>query len=109
MPDEKTQKHWALEATVQVERSVDCTYFCVVGWGPAGYSGIQQKENNERVAIFSMWNEGSHSVELVNVGPGVKVSEFGGEGTGIKTIKDLNWKEGSNVTFNVEGHLLEGM
>ncbi len=31
-----------LECTTTVEESADCTYFCVVGWGPGGYSGIQQ-------------------------------------------------------------------
>ena len=46
--DPETNTNWLLEATVQVERSADNTYFSVVGFGPGGYSGIQQKPNNER-------------------------------------------------------------
>ena len=40
-----------------MKESRDCTYFCVVGWGPGGYSGIQQINSERRVAIFSMWND----------------------------------------------------
>ena len=105
---QETQKHWHLEATVQVERSADHTYFMVVGFYPGGYCGIQQKQNNERVAIFSLWNKGSYSVKSVGAGPGVQVSEFGGEGTGIKTMRDCDWKVGTLVTFTVEGYI-EGM
>ena len=104
----EANQSWKLEATVQVERSADHTYFMVVGFYPGGYCGIQQKENNERVAIFSLWNKGSYSVESVGAGPGVQVSEFGGEGTGIKTMRDCDWKEETSVTFSVEGYI-EGM
>ena len=33
---------WQLENSVVVRKSSSTTYFCVVGWGPAGYSGIQE-------------------------------------------------------------------
>ena len=104
----EADQSWKLEATVQVERSADHTYFMVVGFYPGGYCGIQQKENNERVAIFSLWNKGSYSVESVGAGPGVQVSEFGGEGTGIKTMRDCDWREETSVTFSVEAYI-EGM
>ena len=32
--------------------------------------------------------------------------EFGGEGTGIKTMRDFDWKEGDEVTFQVDGQLI---
>ena len=51
-----------------VGRSCPSTYFCVVGWGPGGYSGIQQVDQQRRVAIFSMWNSGEHKVEFVEKG-----------------------------------------
>ena len=69
-------KKWNLKCTVQVEKSADCTYFMVVGFGPGGYCGIQQLPNNERKAIFSMWNEENISVYLVNAGEGVDVTGY---------------------------------
>ena len=100
-------RDWTLSCTVTVKESTDCTYFCVVGWSPGGYSGIQQIDQDRRVAIFSMWNEGKNSVEEVDHGDGVVVTEFGGEGTGLKSMKDFQWKEGEEVTFTIEGKLNE--
>ena len=51
----------------------------MAGWGPAGYSGIQQVTNTRRVVIFSMWNEGPHRVELLDQGQAVEVDNFGGK------------------------------
>ena len=53
-----------------------------------------------------MWNQDYNSVYLVNAGEGVEVTEFGGEGTGIKTMRDFNWKEGEEITFHVEAQLI---
>ena len=36
-------------------------------------------------------------------GPGVHVSTFGGEGTGLKAMVDFPWLEGEEVTFTVTG------
>ena len=105
---EEIGDNWQLECTVQVENSSDCTYFCVTGWGPGGYCGIQQLPNNKRKAIFSMWNDHFNSVELIEAGKDVEVSEFGGEGTGIKTMKDFDWLEHENVTFKVCGNFSNG-
>jgi hypothetical protein len=101
-------EEWTLECSVVVEKSVDCTYFMVVGWSPGGYSGIQQLPGNKRKAIFSMWNDGTSSVEAVKAGPGVDISTFGGEGTGIKSMCDADWKEGDLVTFRVNASLNDG-
>ena len=98
-----TASNWSLENTVSVEETTDCTYFCVVGWGPGGYSGIQQTANNGKVAIFSMWNNGTDSVELESAGPGANVTTFGGEGTGLKCMKDFKWEKDVPVTFRISG------
>ena len=37
---------WQLECSVVVRSSSPASYFCVVGWGPAGYSGIQQVDTD---------------------------------------------------------------
>ena len=93
---------WQLSCTVKVKDSAASTYFCAVGWSPGGYSGIQQidAEGRERVAIFSMWNKGGDSVELASQGDGVEVTDFGGEGTGLKSMKPLPWLEDEEVRPN---------
>ena len=50
-----------------------------------------------------MWNQGAVSVTEVSHGPGVRVTTFGGEGTGLKAMADFSWEEGEEVTFSVEG------
>ena len=40
-------------------------------------------------------------------GPGVEVSKFGGEGTGLKAMKDLDWDEDTLITFRVRGKLID--
>ena len=45
--------------------------------------------------------------ELVKANPEAEVSKFGGEGTGIKTMMDLPWKEGDLITFKVDGQRYE--
>ena len=39
----------------------------------------------------------------VEHGEGVIVSKFGGEGTGFKSMKDVNWKNNEDVTIIVKG------
>ena len=56
----------------------------LAGWGPAGYSGIQQVSKDRRVAIFSMWNDGPHRVELVDNGEAVKIDNFGGKNSEVR-------------------------
>ena len=90
---------WTLENTVCVRKSTDCTYYCTVGWGPGGYSGIQRISSTNRVAIFSMWNDHRNSVREIEHGPGVRVQTFGGEGTGMKSMKQINWTENQKVMY----------
>ena len=87
-----------------MQDTADCTYFCVVGWGPGGYSGIQQVDQNTRVAIFSMWDQGTKMVECLESGRCVRVSGFGGEGTGKKAMRSLDWRLGETVTFKVSAY-----
>lgn len=97
-------QNWELQCSIKVKESTDCTYFCVVGWSPGGYSGIQEITKGRRVAIFSMWNDGKgNDVEILDHGPGVEVSEFGGEGEGLKSMMDFDWKEDEEITFIVKG------
>jgi len=49
-----------------------------------------------------MWNRGAVAVE-VRHGPGMLISTFGGEGTGLKAMAACAWRAGEPVTFSVSG------
>ena len=96
----KDAKKWSLKCTVQVEKSADCTYFMVAGFGPGGYCGIQQLPNNERKAIFSMWNQDNISVYLVNAGEGVDVTGyFFSEDIFLSSLPPCEASEASNAVM----------
>ena len=109
-PNQKVNpESWIIQNTINVKESTGGTYFMVVGWQPGGYSGIQERSKNEHVAIFSMWcrKDGVDCPKKVRSGDGVTVSNFGGEGTGLKSIKeDFPWKENEDVTFRVTGRFV---
>ena len=50
-----------------------------------------------------MWNYQSNDVGLISKGKEVKVSEFGGEGTGLKSMKQIKWEKNQRIQFVVEG------
>ena len=96
-----------------VDESVNGSYFMACGWN-TGYFGIQQIRNsNDKVVIFSVWDptKGDDAkavpleqrVEVLFEGEGVKVSRFGGEGTGGKSMFPHVWKLGETNRFLVEG------
>ena len=109
MPEEsKTSKDWVLRNTVNVTGSHRTTFFMVIGFG-GGYSGIQERDPGmPKVAIFSLWHEGDNNVELVKQGKNVTVTGFAGEGTGLKTLMDLDWEKGETVEFKVRGRKVDG-
>ena len=53
--------------------------------------------------IFSLWNAGSNDVSLIKEGEGVQVEEFGGEGTGLRSMKLFNWQPNQKIKFEVKG------
>ena len=98
---------WELRMDITVTHSTNATYFKTVGWGPGGYSGIQQTPSTHYVPsgknfIFSMWDTNTDNWgnadpgttpvfsyldelnEEADVGGqiGVINKKFGGEGTG---------------------------
>ena len=87
------------------------------GWN-TGYFGIQELGGSGgKVVIFSVWDAArgdnpsavpaDQRVEVLFEGDGVKVSRFGGEGTGGKSLWNHSWKAGETnrflVTASVEG------
>lgn len=94
----------------KITQSADGSYFMVCGWN-MGYFGIQEIANGRKVVIFSVWdnhrgnNPGAVpedvQVRILHAGEGVKVSRFGGEGTGGKSMFDYDWKIGETYRFLV--------
>lgn len=103
------------EATV--EESVPGSYFMACGF-QRGYFGIQELGNGKKVVIFSVWDPTTgdnpnavkleERVEVLGQGEGVKVSRFGGEGTGGKSMWDYDWKLGNTYKFLVASKVEDG-
>lgn len=101
---------------VTVEKSFPGSYFCFLGFNH-GYFGIQELTEGEKVVLFSVWDPGSQNnpsevsedrrVRVLFEGEGVKISRFGNEGTGGKSMFDYSWKTGETcrgmVKAEVEG------
>ena len=104
---ESNSKDWNIKQKIIVEASSENTYFMTIGFSPGGYSGIQQRPN-DKIAIFSLWNDRTNDAELVETGKKATTQEFGGEGTGLKTTMPFNWKIGNPVEFWMRGWLEEG-
>ena len=98
----------AFYAEVTVEKSTPGSYFEVCGF-TGGYFGIQEKEQGKKVGIFSVWDTSKGNdpkavaekdrVETLYTGEGVRVSRFGGEGTGGHSDFDFNWRIGKTYRF----------
>ncbi|QNN25062.1 DUF3472 domain-containing protein [Planctomycetales bacterium ZRK34] len=94
----------------KVTQSADGSYFMVCGWN-TGYFGIQEIRNGRKVVIFSVWDNHRGNdpnavpedvqVGILHEGEGVKVSRFGGEGTGGKSMFDYDWQIGQTYRFLV--------
>jgi beta-glucanase (GH16 family) len=101
---------------VSVEKSYPGSYFCVCGF-KHGYFGIQELWQGRKVVLFSVWDPGRQNnpnavpedrrVKVLYEGQGVRVSRFGNEGTGGKSMFDYQWKTGETykcmVKTSVEG------
>lgn len=96
---------------VTVEKSYPATYFCAAGFNH-GYFGIQELWQGKKVVIFSVWDPGNQNnpdsvdedrrVKVLHEGEGVRVSRFGNEGTGGKSMFDYEWKVGQTYKFMIK-------
>ena len=97
-----------------VEQSVPGSYFMACGF-QQGYFGIQELGNGRKVVLFSVWDPSNSSdpaaradqvptearAEVVHHDPDVRVTRFGGEGTGAKSMWDYAWRPGETCRFCV--------
>lgn len=92
------------------------TYFCVCGWD-AGYYGIQELGNGDKVLLFSIWDSDkddpnaapeAERVKVEHVDPRVRVKRFGGEGSGGQSFFPLKWELNETYRFIVSMTHKEG-
>ncbi len=105
--------HTAAYQEVVVEKSAPGTYFSCNNFSN-GYIGVQELGQKDeqghplRVAIFSVWDakdtgDNPHAApederaKLVACGNGVAIERFGGEGTGGKSMRTFDWREGQVI------------
>jgi hypothetical protein len=98
----------------RVEKSTAGSYFMVCGWN-TGYFGVQELGKGHKVGIFSVWDPTTGDnpnavkledrVEILAQGKDVKVSRFGGEGTGGKSMTDFPWEIGETLRCVVQARV----
>lgn len=100
---------------VTVEESQRGSYFSVCGF-QHGYFGIQEiRSKDEKVVIFSVWdaNQGDdpnavpedRRVQVLHGGEDVRISRFGNEGTGGKSMFSYPWKTGETYRFLIRAEV----
>jgi len=96
-----------LMVDIEVDSSSNNTYYAPINF-TGGYCGIQDVNDSRRTLHFSLWDYVDGDVSAVPPGAEAKVlwkgyhvssSGFGGEGTGVKTWKDYDWK--NNQTYRL--------
>lgn len=94
---------------VTVEKSTPGSYFMACGFRQ-GYFGIQELAGGKKVVLFSVWDPTKGDdpervprdrVEVIHRAEDVRVRRFGGEGTGVQSFFDYDWRTGETYKFCV--------
>ncbi len=96
------------EIVVPEEGDIPSSYYMACGFGQ-GYFGMQNNSPHKRRVLFSVWSPFSTDnpseipdslrVTLVKKGEGVKVNDFGNEGSGGQSYMFYDWKAGERCRF----------
>ena len=77
------------------------TYYAAIQWD-GGYAGLQRGGTRyDRQLQFSVWDKPGVDGRVIEHGPGVVCSSFGGEGTGQKCELNYPWSVGATYRFEV--------
>ena len=78
------------------------TYFCACGFD-MGYFGMQELADGRRLFIFSVWDQDTRDeqVKQIYADEHVRVQRFGGEGTGLQSFYDYDWKTNTVYRFGM--------
>ncbi len=96
------------EIIVPEEGDIPSSYYMACGFGE-GYFGMQNNSPHKRRVLFSVWSPyetdnaaeipDSLRVTLVKKGEGVRVQDFGNEGSGGQSFMHYEWKAGERCRF----------
>lgn len=96
------------EVVVPEEGDIPSSYYMACGFGE-GYFGMQNNTPHRRRVLFSVWSPyetdnaaeipDSLRVTLLKKGEGVKVQDFGNEGSGGQSFMHYDWKAGEVCRF----------
>lgn len=111
VPRDKDITYGYSELTVPQGQDVIGSYFMANGFAE-GYFGIQANSPNERRVLFSVWSPfqtdnprnipEDQRIERLASGPGVRIGEFGNEGSGGQSILVYPWKADTTYRFLTE-------
>jgi len=119
VPSSVTQPAWYFQKVVPTALE-DATYVMTNGF-QYGYGGIQRINSNRGAVLFSIWDHcdeendencpAEEQADLVFCGEGVNCGDFGGEGTGRKSIRYIEGGTfpvvGEEYYFVTQAHLNE--
>ena len=96
------------EVTVPQDGEVMHSYYMVAGFGE-GYFGMQYNSETERRVLFSVWSPfdtqdpnnipEDQRIRMLRHGNGVRIGEFGNEGSGGQSFMNYPWKAGTTYPF----------
>ncbi len=108
MPRDQPIEYAYSELTVPEGQDPPGSYFMANGFGE-GYFGFQVKNGGERWVLFSVWSPFSTDrpadipeadrIVLLAKGDGVRVGEFGNEGSGGQSVLVFPWRSGTTYRF----------
>lgn len=108
LPEGNDYEWFYNEVTVPKEGEVMHSYYMVAGFGE-GYFGMQYNSETERRVLFSVWSPfdtqdprnipEDQRIRLLRQGNGVRIGEFGNEGSGGQSFMNYSWKAGETYPF----------
>ena len=111
LPRDRNIQYGYSEITVPVGKDPIGSYYMANGFGE-GYFGIQVNGPDERRVLFSVWSPfqtdnpkdipEDQRIAALGKGPGVRIGEFGNEGSGGQSFLVYPWKAGTTYRFLTE-------
>jgi hypothetical protein len=108
LPEGNDYEWFYNEVTVPQDGEVMHSYYMVAGFGE-GYFGMQYNSKKERRVLFSVWSPfdtqdprnipEDQRVRMLRHGEGVRIGEFGNEGSGGQSFMNYSWKAGTTYPF----------
>lgn len=98
------QTAWNLDVRVRFTETSDDKFFAQtfdLTTGGGGYFGLQQKENGERFAVFSMWRDGANGSADVAEVENDNCTSHGENGSGVRCFLPYSWQPDTTYTVRI--------